>query len=94
VATKTVNIWEALESKEGVELFDKLEEFIRQHMTVVNEPDPEDFCYPCAVGQIREIQEELNADAAAEREYIAATFLGMAENLGCLNELKEIVRRK
>lgn len=93
MATKTADIWEALESKEGIELFDKLEEFIRQHMTEMCEPDLEDFCcLPAA--RIREKQEELKADAAAEREYIAATFFGMAENLGCLNELKEIVRRK
>lgn len=94
MAVKQMNVWEALESEEGIELFDKLEEFIRQHMTVVDEPDPEDFCYLGTAVQTRETQEELKADAAAEREYIAATFLGMAGNLGCLNELKEIIRRK
>ena len=94
MAVKQMNVWEALESEEGIELFEKFEEFIRQHMTVVNEPDPEDFCYPGAARRIREAQEELEEDAAAEREYIAAEFVRMADNLGCLEELKEIVRRK
>ena len=91
---KAMSVWEALESKEGVELLSKTEEFIRQHMTVVDEPDLEDFCYPGAARRIREAQEELEEDAAAEREYIAAEFVRMADNLGCLEELKEIVRRK
>lgn len=90
---KTMNVWEALESEEGIKLLSKTEEFIRQHMTIVDEPDLEDYFSMSGI-RIQERQAELETDAAAEREYIAAEFVRMADNLGCLEELKEIVRRK